>query len=250
MPRPEGVSCARNFAFGAQIRLERICQVERAAEALDQRHRAALRCAPLDARLIRQPSCDHAMHDPQHRADGFGLAGEQEAQRDRENSAHIAAPAAGRTPPPPGAAHSQPCAARRSWGETHADGCTVFRAASSPPIGVSAAHEKDLGAVQGRKVPARAWIAGCHRPPYWSHPAWSISCGEVSARLGVFRTRNPHRTTRSISASRGRAQDEQTRSSGGHRHRQRECLRDVFRGYQELSAQNSRLTLMEMAGIL
>jgi hypothetical protein len=55
-----------------------------AAEALDQRHRAALRCAPLDARLSRQPSCDHAMHDPQHRADGFGLAGEQEAQRHRD----------------------------------------------------------------------------------------------------------------------------------------------------------------------
>jgi len=24
LPRPDGVSCARNFAFGAQIRLERI----------------------------------------------------------------------------------------------------------------------------------------------------------------------------------------------------------------------------------
>ena len=59
-------------------------QVERAAEALDQRHRAALRCAPLNACLIRQPSCDHTMHDPQHRADGFGLAGEQEAQRHRD----------------------------------------------------------------------------------------------------------------------------------------------------------------------
>ena len=59
-------------------------QVERAAEALDQRHRAALRAGAVDARLIRQPSCDHAMHDAQHRADGFGLAGEQEAQRHRD----------------------------------------------------------------------------------------------------------------------------------------------------------------------
>jgi len=63
----------------AQIRSRRICQVERAAEALDQRHRAALRAGSVNARLSRQPSCDHAMHDAQHRADGFGLAGEQEA---------------------------------------------------------------------------------------------------------------------------------------------------------------------------
>jgi len=55
-------------------------QVERAAEALDQRHRAALRDGAVNARLSRQPSCDHAMHDAQHRADGVGLAGEQEAQ--------------------------------------------------------------------------------------------------------------------------------------------------------------------------
>jgi len=59
-------------------------EVERAAEALDQRRRAAPRAGALDARLIRQPFCDHAMHDPQHRADGFGLAGEQEAQRHRK----------------------------------------------------------------------------------------------------------------------------------------------------------------------
>jgi len=58
-------------------------QVERAAEALDQRHRAALRCAPPDARLIRQPARDHAMHDAQHRADGFGLAGERSGQPSR-----------------------------------------------------------------------------------------------------------------------------------------------------------------------
>ena len=43
-------------------------EVERAAKALDQRHRAALRCGPFDARLIRQPARDHAMHDAQHRA--------------------------------------------------------------------------------------------------------------------------------------------------------------------------------------
>ncbi len=53
--------------------------VERAAEALDQRHRAALRAGAFDARLIRQPARDHARDDPQHRADGFGAAGEQEA---------------------------------------------------------------------------------------------------------------------------------------------------------------------------
>jgi len=70
-----------------QIRSRRICEVELAAEALDQRHRAALRCVPLDARLVRQPTCDHAMHDPQHRADGFWLAGEQEAQRHRNPGA-------------------------------------------------------------------------------------------------------------------------------------------------------------------
>jgi len=55
-------------------------EVERAAEALDQRHRAALRAGAVNARLICQPSRDHAMHDAQHRADGVGLAGEQEAQ--------------------------------------------------------------------------------------------------------------------------------------------------------------------------
>jgi len=55
-------------------------QVERAAEALDQRHRAALRGGAFDARLIRQPARDHARHEPQQRADGFGAAGEQEAK--------------------------------------------------------------------------------------------------------------------------------------------------------------------------
>lgn len=50
------------------------------AEALDQRHRAALRGGAINARLICQPSRDHAMHGAQHRADGVGLAGEQQAQ--------------------------------------------------------------------------------------------------------------------------------------------------------------------------
>jgi len=59
-------------------------QAERAAEALDQRYRAALRAGAVNARPSRQPSCDHALHDSQHRADGFGLAGEQEAQRHRD----------------------------------------------------------------------------------------------------------------------------------------------------------------------
>jgi len=59
-------------------------EVERAAEALNQRHRAALdRCA-VDARLIRQPARDHAMHDAQHRADCFRAAGQQEAQWTRK----------------------------------------------------------------------------------------------------------------------------------------------------------------------
>lgn len=55
-------------------------EVERAAKALDQSHRAALRVSALDAGLVGQPARDHAMHDRQHRADRFGLAGEQEAQ--------------------------------------------------------------------------------------------------------------------------------------------------------------------------
>jgi hypothetical protein len=55
-------------------------EVERAAKALDQRHRAALRAGKVDARLIGQPTGDHGMNYPQHRADRFGLAGEQEAQ--------------------------------------------------------------------------------------------------------------------------------------------------------------------------
>jgi len=55
-------------------------EVERAAKVLDQHRCPALRAGALDARLIRQPARNHAMHDAQHRADGFGLAGEQEAQ--------------------------------------------------------------------------------------------------------------------------------------------------------------------------
>jgi len=38
-------------------------QIERAAEALDQRHRAALRAGTFDVRLIGQPARDQAMHD-------------------------------------------------------------------------------------------------------------------------------------------------------------------------------------------
>ena len=59
-------------------------EVKRAAEALDQRHRAALRASALDARLIGQPAGDQPMHDAQHRADGVGLAGEQQAQLNSE----------------------------------------------------------------------------------------------------------------------------------------------------------------------
>lgn len=62
-------------------------EVECTAEALDQRHRAALRAGTIDSRLIRKPARDHAMHDRQHRADGFRAAGEQEAQRVR-NAQH------------------------------------------------------------------------------------------------------------------------------------------------------------------
>ena len=40
-------------------------EVKRAAEALDQRHRAALRASALDARLIGQPAGDQPMHDAQ-----------------------------------------------------------------------------------------------------------------------------------------------------------------------------------------
>ena len=40
-------------------------EVECAAEALDQGHRAALRAGAPDTRLIRMPARDHAMHDPQ-----------------------------------------------------------------------------------------------------------------------------------------------------------------------------------------
>ncbi|CRN69255.1 hypothetical protein PAERUG_P42_1_London_26_VIM_2_10_12_00013 [Pseudomonas aeruginosa] len=55
-------------------------QVQRAAEALDQGHRTALRAGVVDADLIGQPAGDHALHDAQHRANGFWLAGEQETQ--------------------------------------------------------------------------------------------------------------------------------------------------------------------------
>jgi len=55
-------------------------QVQRAAEALDQGHRTALGAGAVDAGLIGQPAGDHALHDAQHRANGFWLAGEQETQ--------------------------------------------------------------------------------------------------------------------------------------------------------------------------
>jgi len=80
---------------------------------------------------VSSPSCDNTMHDPQHRADGFGLAGEQEAQRHRDTQHPLPHLAAGRTPPPPDAAHSRPCAARRSWGKTHAS-CRKTPAAATP----------------------------------------------------------------------------------------------------------------------
>jgi len=56
-------------------------EIQRAAEALDQGHHAALRRIPRHAGLIGKPTGDHTMHDAQHRADGLRLAGEQEAQR-------------------------------------------------------------------------------------------------------------------------------------------------------------------------
>ena len=59
-------------------------QVQRAAEALDQGHHAALRRIPRHAGLIGKPTGDHTMHDAQHRADRLRLAGEQEAQRVRK----------------------------------------------------------------------------------------------------------------------------------------------------------------------
>ena len=62
-------------------------QVQRAAEALDQAHRAALRAGAADARLIGQPVPDHALHDGQYRADDLWLAGEQPAQGER-NAQH------------------------------------------------------------------------------------------------------------------------------------------------------------------
>lgn len=62
-------------------------EIERAAEALDQRDRTAARVGPLDARLIRQPAADDPLHDAQHRADHLRLAGEQQAQGKR-NAQH------------------------------------------------------------------------------------------------------------------------------------------------------------------
>ena len=59
-------------------------EVQRAAEALDQRHRAALRDGAVNARLVRQPAADHALHDRQYRPDGIRFAGEQEPQGVRE----------------------------------------------------------------------------------------------------------------------------------------------------------------------
>ena len=243
-------------------------KVKRAAEALDQRHRAALRAVALNARLIRQPARDHAMHDPQHRADHFRLAGEQEAQGvwkaqhplpHRARAEHLlrqaprtlghapraaaraeAAFLAGKRQQPLGMAllahHAQEavfehaaaqvfvellahvlgqraifrrktcnevrvvrlhqrvqqrtlgnmarvgrrgrqrgrcgasgarrCASLRCGEAQHGtllciDGCTVFRAASSPHIGVSPAHGEDIGAAQRRKSPT---CCCCPRP--------------------------------------------------------------------------------------
>lgn len=59
-------------------------QVEPAAEALHQRYSPAPRAGAVNARLSHQPSCDHAMHDAEHRPDGVRLAVEQEAQWVRE----------------------------------------------------------------------------------------------------------------------------------------------------------------------
>ncbi len=59
-------------------------EIQRAAEALDQGHHAALRRIPRHAGLIGKPTGDHTMHDAQHRADRLRLAGEQEAQRVRK----------------------------------------------------------------------------------------------------------------------------------------------------------------------
>ena len=118
LPRPEGVSCARNFAFGAQIRLARICQVERAAEALDQRHRPALRSArrPLGPPTIPR-SRDARSPTPGRWLRACWRTGSATAPG---HSAPIAETGAGRTPPPPDAAHSQSCGVRRSWGKTRA----------------------------------------------------------------------------------------------------------------------------------
>jgi hypothetical protein len=62
-------------------------EVQRAAEALDQGHHAALRRRAVNACLVRQPVPDHALHDGQHRANRLWLAGEQPAQRKR-NAQH------------------------------------------------------------------------------------------------------------------------------------------------------------------
>jgi hypothetical protein len=97
-------------------------EVERIAEALDQRHRAALGGAAWNARLVRQPRADHALHDGQHRADAVRFAGEQEAQRIRK--AQHPLPHRARAEHlfhqmPRGLGHA-PCAVRRSWGRSRA----------------------------------------------------------------------------------------------------------------------------------
>jgi len=118
LPRPDCVSYARNFAFGVQIRPARICQVERAAEALDQRHRAALRAGALDARL--DPPASPQSRDARSPAPGRWLRAcwRTGSVTALGHSAATAAPAAGRTHLPRDAAHSRPRAARRSWGKT------------------------------------------------------------------------------------------------------------------------------------
>lgn len=59
-------------------------QAQRAAEALDQHHRAALRPAAINTGLIGQPAGDHALHDRQHRTDGIRFTDQEEALRVRE----------------------------------------------------------------------------------------------------------------------------------------------------------------------
>jgi len=118
LPRLEGVSCARNFAFGAQIRLARICQVERAAEALDQRHRAAR----WRGQRPSEPPAILRSHDARSPAPGrwFRACWRTGSATTPGHSAPIAAPAASQTPLPRGDAHSRPCGVRRSWGRSRA----------------------------------------------------------------------------------------------------------------------------------